>query len=97
MLRALLSARPRPLRWANSKAGGSTKNGRDSQPKYLGVKRYGGQHVEPGAIIVRQRGQKFGIVDSTQTVGLGRDFTVYALKPGFVHFWWHGACGDGAR
>ena len=45
-------------RFATSKAGGSTKNGRDSQPKYLGVKRYGGQYVESGEIIIRQRGQK---------------------------------------
>ena len=47
------------VRWATSKAGGSTKNGRDSQPKYLGVKRFGGQYVEPGDIIIRQRGQKW--------------------------------------
>ena len=46
------------VRWATSKAGGSTRNGRDSQPKYLGVKVYGGAYVEPGGIIVRQRGQK---------------------------------------
>lgn len=46
------------VRWANSKAGGSTRNGRDSQPKFLGVKCYGGQYVLPGNIIVRQRGQR---------------------------------------
>ena len=46
------------VRFATSKAGGSTKNGRDSKPKYLGVKKYGGEAVKPGDIIVRQRGQR---------------------------------------
>jgi len=77
------------VRWAGSKAGGSTKNGRDSKPKFLGVKKFGGEHVEPGNIILRQRGQKFGIVDSTKTVAFGKDFTIYALQPGYVKFWYH--------
>lgn len=86
-----LSAGPSwtPVRHATSKAGGSTKNGRDSQPKYLGVKKYGGHFVEPGNIILRQRGQKYGIVDSTQTVAFGKDWTIYAIKPGYVKFWFH--------
>ena len=54
------------IRWATSKAGGSTKNGRDSNPKFLGVKRYGGHYVEPGHIIVRQRGQR-SVVASDQS------------------------------
>lgn len=77
------------MRHATSKAGGSTKNGRDSQPKYLGVKKYGGHFVEPGNIILRQRGQRYGIVDSTQTVAFGKDWSIYALKPGYVKFWFH--------
>jgi large subunit ribosomal protein L27 len=77
------------VRFATSKAGGSTKNGRDSKPKYLGVRRYGGHWVEPGNIILLQRGQKYGIVESTQTVAFGKDWNIYALKPGYVHFWWH--------
>ena len=76
-----------PVRYATSKGGGSTSNGRDSNPKMLGVKVYGGQWVEPGNIIVRQRGARYGIVESTQTVHLGRDFTISALAPGFVKFW----------
>jgi ribosomal protein L27 len=78
-----------PARWATSKSGGSTRNGRDSQPKFLGVKKYGGQLVEPGNIILRQRGAKFGIVESTGTVAFGKDFTIFALKPGYVKFWYH--------
>lgn len=78
-----------PVRHATSKAGGSTKNGRDSQPKFLGVKAFGGQYVEPGNIILRQRGQRFGIVESTQTVAFGKDWTIYALKAGYVKFWRH--------
>lgn len=77
------------VRFATSKAGGSTKNGRDSNPKYLGVRRYGGQWVEPGNIILLQRGQRFGIVESTATVAFGKDWNIYALKSGYVHFWWH--------
>ena len=73
---------------ATKKAGGSTRNGRDSKPKYLGVKRYGGQLVNAGEILIRQRGTRFhpGI-----GVGLGRDHTLYALVTGIVKFVTHGA------
>jgi len=81
------------IRWATSKSGGSTKNGRDSKPKFLGIKKYGGEYVEPGNIIIRQRGAKYGIVESTNTVAFGRDFTIYALKPGYVKFWYHALKG----
>jgi large subunit ribosomal protein L27 len=82
-----------PVRWATSKGGGSTRNGRDSNPKFLGVKVFGGAWVEPGGIIIRQRGAKYGIVESTRTVGMGRDHTIYALAPGFVKFWHNPARG----
>lgn len=68
---------------AHKKAGGSTRNGRDSKPKYLGVKRYGGQLVLAGEILVRQRGTK---MHAGQHVGLGRDHTLFAKETGFVHF-----------
>jgi len=68
---------------AHKKAGGSTRNGRDSNPKYLGVKRYGGEAVEAGNIIVRQRGTKF---HAGPNVGVGRDHTLYALADGKVKF-----------
>lgn len=68
---------------AHKKAGGSTRNGRDSNPKYLGVKRYGGQSVNAGTIIVRQRGTKF---HPGRYVGIGRDHTLYALVAGKVEF-----------
>ena len=68
---------------AHKKAGGSTKNGRDSNPKMLGVKRYGGQKVKTGEIIVRQRGTKF---HAGRNCGLGRDFTLFALIDGVVQF-----------
>ena len=68
---------------AHKKAGGSTRNGRDSKPKYLGIKRYGGQIVKAGEIIVRQRGTKF---HPGKYVGIGKDHTLYALKPGRVTF-----------
>ena len=68
---------------AHKKAGGSTRNGRDSNPKYLGVKRYGGQVVNAGEIIIRQRGTKF---HPGMHVGIGKDHTLYALKPGTVVF-----------
>jgi large subunit ribosomal protein L27 len=73
---------------AHKKAGGSTRNGRDSNPKYLGVKIYGGQAVEAGNIIVRQRGTQF---HPGQGVGLGRDHTLFALVDGTVQFSTHGA------
>ncbi len=68
---------------AHKKAGGSTRNGRDSNPKYLGVKRYGGEHVLAGNIIVRQRGTRF---HAGENVGMGRDHTLYALVEGKVQF-----------
>jgi large subunit ribosomal protein L27 len=68
---------------AHKKAGGSTRNGRDSNPKYRGVKIYGGQDALAGAIIVRQVGNKF---HAGKNVGQGKDFTLYALIPGVVQF-----------
>lgn len=68
---------------AHKKAGGSTRNGRDSNPKFLGVKRYGGQQVLAGNILVRQRGTKF---HAGKNVGLGRDHTLFALVDGIVKF-----------
>jgi large subunit ribosomal protein L27 len=68
---------------AHKKAGGSTKNGRDSNPKMLGVKIYGGQAVKSGQIICRQRGTQF---HAGKNVGLGRDFTIFALIDGVVKF-----------
>lgn len=68
---------------AHKKAGGSTRNGRDSNPKYLGVKRYGGQIINAGTIIVRQRGTKF---HPGRNVGIGKDHTLYALVAGKVVF-----------
>ena len=68
---------------AHKKGGGSTRNGRDSKPKMLGVKVFGGQEVQPGAIIVRQRGTKF---HPGTNVGVGRDHTLYALAAGKVSF-----------
>lgn len=68
---------------ASKKAGGSTKNGRDSNPKYLGVKAFGGEWVSAGSIIVRQRGTKFR---PGRNAGLGRDHTIFALEDGIVSF-----------
>ena len=68
---------------AHKKAGGSTRNGRDSNPKYLGVKRYGGESVLAGNIIVRQRGTRFR---AGENVGVGRDHTLFALADGKVKF-----------
>lgn len=68
---------------ASKKAAGSTRNGRDSRGRRLGVKRFGGEAVKPGAIIVRQRGTKFHIGNN---VRMGRDFTIYALIEGEVKF-----------
>lgn len=68
---------------ASKKAGGSTKNGRDSQSKRLGVKRFGGQTVKPGTIIVRQRGTKFAMGNN---VKMGRDYTIYSIIDGLVKF-----------
>jgi large subunit ribosomal protein L27 len=68
---------------AQKKGGGSTRNGRDSQPKMLGVKVFGGQAISAGAIIVRQRGTKF---HPGTNVGLGKDHTLFALVNGLVSF-----------
>ncbi len=68
---------------ASKKAGGSTKNGRDSQSKRLGVKRFGGEKVLSGTIIVRQRGTKFHLGNN---VKMGRDHTIYAIIEGHVKF-----------
>ena len=68
---------------AHKKGQGSTKNGRDSNPQYRGVKAYGGQFVQAGSIIVRQRGTKF---EPGFNVGLGKDYTIFALKDGKVEF-----------
>lgn len=68
---------------AHKKAGGSTRNGRDSNPKMLGVKRFGGQKVKAGEIIVRQRGTKF---HAGKNCGIGRDWTLFALIEGVVTF-----------
>jgi large subunit ribosomal protein L27 len=68
---------------AHKKAGGSSRNGRDSQAKRLGVKVYGGEAIRAGGIIVRQRGTKFHPGDN---VGLGRDHTLFALADGQVRF-----------
>ncbi|WP_147651462.1 50S ribosomal protein L27 [Vulcaniibacterium gelatinicum] len=68
---------------AHKKGVGSSRNGRDSNPKYLGVKLYGGQAVQAGNIIVRQRGTQF---HAGPGVGLGRDHTLFALVDGVVQF-----------
>ena len=68
---------------ATKKAGGSTRNGRDSNPKMLGVKMYGGQAVTAGNIIVRQRGTEF---HAGANVGMGRDHTLFATTDGVVKF-----------
>ncbi|AQA17816.1 50S ribosomal protein L27 [Halioglobus japonicus] len=68
---------------AHKKAGGSTRNGRDSESKRLGVKRYGGQEVLAGNILVRQRGTKF---HAGENVGMGKDHTLFALQNGKVEF-----------
>ena len=73
---------------AQKKGGGSTRNGRDSQPKMLGVKAYGGQTVSAGSIIVRQRGTKFHAGDN---VGMGKDHTLFALVDGKISFAHKGA------
>lgn len=71
---------------AHKKGVGSTRNGRDSHSKRLGVKRYGGELVRAGTIIVRQRGTK---IKPGQNVGLGRDHTLFALVDGHVRFEHH--------
>ncbi|HEX5311297.1 50S ribosomal protein L27 [Aquabacterium sp.] len=73
---------------AQKKGGGSTRNGRDSQPKMLGVKAFGGQVISAGSIIVRQRGTRF---HAGANVGTGRDHTLFALVDGTVSFATKGA------
>ncbi len=68
---------------AHKKAGGSSRNGRDSESKRLGVKRYGGQFVKAGEVIIRQRGTKF---HPGLNVGLGRDYTIFSKIDGIVKF-----------
>ena len=68
---------------AHKKGGGSSRNGRDSNAQYRGVKRYGGQVVNAGAILVRQCGTKFF---AGQGVGMGKDYTLFALRDGVVRF-----------
>ena len=73
---------------AHKKAGGSTSNGRDSQSKRLGVKRFGGQVVLAGNILIRQRGTKY---HAGENVGIGKDHTLFALTEGHVSFTTKGA------
>jgi large subunit ribosomal protein L27 len=68
---------------AQKKGGGSTRNGRDSQPKMLGVKKFGGEVINAGSIIVRQRGTRF---HPGTNVGIGKDHTLFALVDGRVSF-----------
>lgn len=75
---------------AHKKGGGSTRNGRESNAKMRGIKRYGGEHVIPGNIIVRQCGTKF---HPGANVGMGRDYTLFASSEGYVCFEW----GKGGR
>jgi large subunit ribosomal protein L27 len=70
---------------AHKKGGGSTRNGRDSKAQFRGVKVFGGEAIRAGGIIIRQVGQS---VDPGDNVGLGKDFTLYALKDGHVKFGW---------
>jgi large subunit ribosomal protein L27 len=68
---------------AHKKGGGSSRNGRDSNSKRLGIKKYGGELVLPGHIIVRQRGTKY---HPGENVGMGKDYTIFSLVPGEVSF-----------
>ncbi len=68
---------------AHKKGVGSSRNGRDSNPKYLGVKKFAGEFVKAGNIIIRQRGTK---IHPGENVGLGRDYTIFALRDGYVKF-----------
>jgi len=72
---------------AHKKAGGSSKNGRDSNSKRLGVKRFGGQTVKPGEIIIRQRGTN---THPGENVGMGKDHTLFATSAGQVQFFYKG-------
>ncbi|HEY3375831.1 MAG TPA: 50S ribosomal protein L27 [Candidatus Aquicultor sp.] len=77
---------------AHKKGMGSTRNGRDSESKRLGVKAFGGERVSAGSIIIRQRGTK---IKPGQNVGLGRDYTIFAKMDGYVAF--EGTNGKGTR
>jgi large subunit ribosomal protein L27 len=80
---------------AHKKAGGSSKNGRDSQAKRRGVKRFGGELVRAGEILIRQKGTKFRVGEN---VGMGRDFTIFAEIDGTVEFYEKAVCRfDGRR
>ena len=68
---------------AHKKGGGTSRNGRDSNPQFRGVKVYAGQTIPAGGIIIRQCGTQF---KPGPNVGMGRDYTLFALKPGVVHF-----------
>ncbi len=68
---------------AHKKGVGSSKNGRDSNPQYLGVKKYGGQKVLAGNIIIRQRGTR---IHKGENVGIGNDYTIFSLIEGFVKY-----------
>ncbi|KAI8968668.1 ribosomal L27 protein-domain-containing protein [Pilobolus umbonatus] len=72
------------IRFASKKSGGSSRNGRDSAGRRLGVKKFGGQEVIPGNIIVRQRGTQF---HAGENVGMGKDHTLFALTPGYIRFY----------
>ena len=89
MLRCMLAPKPtilyQPIRFATKKAGGTVRNGRDSAGKRLGLKKFGGEVVAPGNIIIRQRGQKYHSGANTK---LGRDHTIYATMEGYVKFLW---------
>ena len=74
---------PQRVRLASKKAGGSTSNGRDSNPKFLGIKKYGGELVRPGNIIARQRGTKW---HPGENCGIGTDHTLFSLVDGKVKF-----------
>ena len=69
---------------ATKKAGGSTRNGRDSNPKYLGVKKFGGEKVNAGTILIRQRGTKY---QAGSGVSVGRDHTLFAVTDGVVTYY----------
>ena len=68
---------------AHKKGVGSSRNGRNSNPKYRGVKKYGNEYVIPGNIIIRQKGTK---IHPGENVGMGRDYTIYSLAEGYVKF-----------
>ena len=81
-------------RFASKAAAGKTKNGRDSAPKYLGLKKASGQFCEPGNILIRQRGNKFY---PGANVGQGKDHTLFALEPGYMVFTKEEVARDEAR